>query len=69
MSVVTKMPAEVKQRKKTAKQSDGASDASSADGRDEARRLKTEAGDTAAGLDVRSLMCVLSLAACGALSW
>ncbi|XP_028256277.1 inhibitor of nuclear factor kappa-B kinase-interacting protein isoform X2 [Parambassis ranga] len=63
------MPGEVKQRKKTPKQSDGVSDTSSANGKEEAQRLKTEASNTSAGLDVRSLICVLSLAACGALSW
>ncbi|XP_041819998.1 inhibitor of nuclear factor kappa-B kinase-interacting protein isoform X1 [Chelmon rostratus] len=66
------MPTEVKQRKKSQKQSD---EASPANGKDEAQRVKTEAGSgaaankTSSSLDVRSLMCLLSLAACGALSW
>ncbi|XP_076577885.1 inhibitor of nuclear factor kappa-B kinase-interacting protein isoform X1 [Chaetodon auriga] len=69
------MPTEVKQRKKSQKQSDEASETSPANGKDEAQKGKTEAGSSAAanktssGLDVRGLMCLLSLAACGALSW
>ncbi|CAK6950090.1 inhibitor of nuclear factor kappa-B kinase-interacting protein isoform X2 [Scomber scombrus] len=64
------MPSEVKQRKKT-KQSDEVSETSSAN-KDE---KKTEAGSNAAAntksssLDLKSIMCLLSLAACGALSW
>ncbi|XP_070848248.1 inhibitor of nuclear factor kappa-B kinase-interacting protein isoform X2 [Chaetodon trifascialis] len=69
------MPTEVKQRKKSQKQSDEASETSPANGKEEAQKVKTEAGSRAAanktssGLDVRGLMCLLSLAACGALSW
>ncbi|KAI3366708.1 hypothetical protein L3Q82_009383, partial [Scortum barcoo] len=58
-----KMPTEVKQRKKPQKQSDEVSETSSAN-------CKGEAGKAAkSSLDVRSVMCLLSLAACGALSW
>ncbi|XP_070710269.1 inhibitor of nuclear factor kappa-B kinase-interacting protein isoform X1 [Pempheris klunzingeri] len=66
------MPSEVKQRKKSPKQSD---EVSAANGKDEAHKVKTEAGNnsgtnkTSSGLDIRSIMCLLSLAACGALSW
>ncbi|XP_040885946.1 inhibitor of nuclear factor kappa-B kinase-interacting protein isoform X2 [Toxotes jaculatrix] len=69
------MPTELKQRKKTQKQSDEASENSSANGKDEAQKAKTEPGNntgankTSSSLDIRSLMCLLSLAACGALSW
>ncbi|KAM7367193.1 hypothetical protein PAMP_015112 [Pampus punctatissimus] len=58
------MPTEVKQRKKT-KQSDELSE--NANNKDE--KVKTEAGNNAASLDIKSIMCLLSLAACGALSW
>ncbi|XP_063316365.1 inhibitor of nuclear factor kappa-B kinase-interacting protein isoform X1 [Pelmatolapia mariae] len=69
------MPTELKQRRKTQaqKQSDEPSEGSN--GKEETQKVKTEAGDktgaskTPSGLDVRSLMCLLSLAACGALSW
>lgn len=69
------MPAELKQRKKTQaqKHSDEASGASN--GKEEVRKVKTEAGEktgaskTSSGLDLKSVMCLLSLAACGALSW
>lgn len=69
------MPTELKQRKKTQaqKQSDEASEASN--GKEEAQKVKTEAGDktgaskTSSGLDFKSVMCLLSLAACGVLSW
>ncbi|XP_044042145.1 inhibitor of nuclear factor kappa-B kinase-interacting protein isoform X2 [Siniperca chuatsi] len=68
------MPTEVKQRKKTQsqKQSDEVSETSATNG---AQKVKTEAGNNAgankaySSLDIRSIMCLLSLAACGALSW
>ncbi|XP_019113560.1 inhibitor of nuclear factor kappa-B kinase-interacting protein isoform X1 [Larimichthys crocea] len=62
------MPTEVKQRKKSPKQSDEGSGASAANGKDEAHKVKTEAGNNQS-LDVRSILCLLSLAACAALSW
>ncbi|XP_018542597.1 inhibitor of nuclear factor kappa-B kinase-interacting protein isoform X1 [Lates calcarifer] len=69
------MPTEVKQRRKTQKQNDEVSETSAANGKDEARKVKTEAGNntgankTSSTLDIRSIMCLLSLAACGGLSW
>ncbi len=69
------MPTEVKQRKKSQKQSDEVPETSAANCKDEAQKGKTEAGNnagankTSSGLDIRSMMCLLSLAACGALSW
>ncbi|XP_028426266.1 inhibitor of nuclear factor kappa-B kinase-interacting protein isoform X4 [Perca flavescens] len=69
------MPTELKQRKKSQKQSDEVSETSAVNGKDEAHKGKTEAGNIAAAnktsssLDIRSIMCLLSLAACGALSW
>ncbi|XP_034719734.1 inhibitor of nuclear factor kappa-B kinase-interacting protein isoform X2 [Etheostoma cragini] len=69
------MPTELKQRKKSQKQSDGVSETSAANGKDEGQKVKTEAGNnlgankTSSSLDIRSIMCLLSLAACGALSW
>ncbi|XP_042367214.1 inhibitor of nuclear factor kappa-B kinase-interacting protein isoform X1 [Plectropomus leopardus] len=69
------MPAELKQRKKSQKQSDEVTETSAANGKDEAQKVKTEAGNnsgankTSSDLDIRSIMCLLSLVACGALSW
>ncbi|XP_071391576.1 inhibitor of nuclear factor kappa-B kinase-interacting protein isoform X1 [Centroberyx affinis] len=71
------MPNEVKQRKKTQspKQSDELSETSAANGKDEAQKVKTAVGNNAgpnkasSSLDLKSVMCVLSLAACGALTW
>ncbi|GAA6221119.1 inhibitor of nuclear factor kappa-B kinase-interacting protein isoform X1 [Lates japonicus] len=69
------MPTEVKQRRKTQKQNDEVSETSAANGKDEAQKVKTEAGNnrgankTSSTLDIRSIMCLLSLAACGGLSW
>lgn len=70
------MPTEVKQRKKSQKQSDEVSETSSANGKDEAQKVKSDAGKNNAGanktsssLDFRSIMCLMSLVACGALSW
>ncbi|KAF1372287.1 hypothetical protein PFLUV_G00263700 [Perca fluviatilis] len=69
------MPTELKQRKKSQKQSDEVSETSAVNGKDEAQKGKTEAGNnagankTSSSLDIRSIMCLLSLAACGALSW
>ncbi|KAM4569126.1 inhibitor of nuclear factor kappa-B kinase-interacting protein isoform 2-T2 [Odontesthes bonariensis] len=71
------MPTEVKQRKKTQaqKQSDELSETSSANGKDEAHKMKTEDGGskgankTSTSPDFKSFVCLLSLATCGALSW
>ncbi|XP_035003946.1 inhibitor of nuclear factor kappa-B kinase-interacting protein isoform X2 [Hippoglossus stenolepis] len=70
------MPSEVKQRRKTPKQSDEESEtAKAANSKDEEKekspKVKTEPGNTntSPGVDVRSIMCVLCVAACGALSW
>lgn len=73
------MPNEVKQRKKTQsqKQSDELSETSTANGKDEAQKVKTAAGNNtgpnkvaaSSSLDLKSIMCLLSLAACGALTW
>lgn len=64
------MPAEVKQRKKSPKQSDEVSESSARNGQDEAQKVKTEAGSKpSSSLDIRSVICVLSLAVCGGLSW
>lgn len=65
------MPTELKQRKKSQK----VTETSSANCEDETQKEKTEAGNntgvnkTSSSLDIRSLMCLLSLAACGALTW
>ncbi|XP_045928352.1 inhibitor of nuclear factor kappa-B kinase-interacting protein isoform X3 [Micropterus dolomieu] len=70
-----KMPTEVKQRKKTQKQSDEGSERSATNSKDEAQKVKMETGNipgahkTSSSLDIRSILCLLSLAACGALSW
>ncbi|CAN9508431.1 unnamed protein product [Ophioblennius macclurei] len=66
------MPTEVKQRKKSQKVSDEVSE--SLNGKNEAQKVKSESGEnakkaTSSGLDLRSVVCLLSLAACGALSW
>lgn len=74
MGQCAKMPNEVtlKQRKKT-KQNDELSETPAANSKDE--KAKTEAGNNAAAnktsssLDIKSIMCLLSLATCGALSW
>ncbi|XP_041637041.1 inhibitor of nuclear factor kappa-B kinase-interacting protein isoform X1 [Cheilinus undulatus] len=69
------MPTEVKQRKKSPKQSDEVSETSSSNDKDEDKKAKTEAVNNASSnkssssLDIKSVMCLLSLAACGALSW
>ncbi|XP_049891677.1 inhibitor of nuclear factor kappa-B kinase-interacting protein isoform X1 [Epinephelus moara] len=69
------MPAELKQRKKSQKQSDEGSETSASNVIDETQKVKTEGGNnagankTSSGLDIRGLMCLLSLVACGALSW
>ncbi|XP_047431974.1 inhibitor of nuclear factor kappa-B kinase-interacting protein isoform X1 [Mugil cephalus] len=59
------MPTEVKQRKKPQKQNDEAPEASTANGKDETKK----ANKASSSLDIKSLMCLLSLAACGALGW
>ncbi|KAM8740092.1 inhibitor of nuclear factor kappa-B kinase-interacting protein isoform 2-T2 [Acanthopagrus schlegelii] len=64
------MPAEVKQRKKPQKQSDEVPESSTKNGKDEAQKVKTEAASKpSSSLDIRSVICVLSLAVCGGLSW
>ncbi|XP_033470103.2 inhibitor of nuclear factor kappa-B kinase-interacting protein isoform X2 [Epinephelus lanceolatus] len=69
------MPAELKQRKKSQKQSDEGSETSASNVKDETQKVKTDGGNntgtnkTSSGLDIRGLMCLLSLVACGALSW
>lgn len=68
------MPTEVKQRKKTQKQGDEAPTASSPNGKDEALDAKTATGKGYVGpkeccWDMRMILCFLSLAVCGALSW
>ncbi|XP_069376272.1 inhibitor of nuclear factor kappa-B kinase-interacting protein isoform X2 [Paralichthys olivaceus] len=67
------MPSEVKQRKKTPKQSDEESETSRANSKDEEKEKspKMEPGNTntSPGVDVKSFMCLLCVAACGALSW
>uniref|UniRef100_A0A3P8SHU0 IKBKB interacting protein n=1 Tax=Amphiprion percula TaxID=161767 RepID=A0A3P8SHU0_AMPPE len=63
------MPTEVKQRKKTQKLNDELTETA----KDEAQKVKTEdktgGNKASSGLDIKSVMCLLSLAACGALSW
>lgn len=64
------MPNEVKQRKKTQKQSDEPSETSAPNGKDEIQKVKANGNQkTSSSLDLRSILCVLSLVACGALSW
>ncbi|XP_073336870.1 inhibitor of nuclear factor kappa-B kinase-interacting protein isoform X1 [Pagrus major] len=64
------MPTEVKQRKKSQKQSDEVSETSTTNGKDEAQKVKTATGSKPpSSLDIRSIICVLSLAVCGGLSW
>ncbi|XP_060933957.1 inhibitor of nuclear factor kappa-B kinase-interacting protein isoform X1 [Limanda limanda] len=71
------MPSEVKQRRKTPKQSDEESEAAKANSKDEEKeksvkvKPEPEPGNTntCPGVDMRSFMCVLCVAACGALSW
>ncbi|KAM6896172.1 inhibitor of nuclear factor kappa-B kinase-interacting protein isoform 1-T1 [Lycodopsis pacificus] len=62
------MRTEFKQRKKSQKQSDEAAETSDANCKDEMHKGKMQAGNNA-GVNKTSIMCVLSLAACGALSW
>lgn len=67
-----KMPTEVKQRKKTPKQNTHElSGTSSAKGEDEKEKPEDHyiANKTPSGPDMKSLMCLLSLVACGVLSW
>ncbi|KAM4712433.1 inhibitor of nuclear factor kappa-B kinase-interacting protein isoform 2-T2 [Anableps anableps] len=71
------MPTEIKQRKKTPsqKQNDEIPQNSPANGKDEAQKAKTEDGEngeankTSSGPDIKGFMCLLSLVACGVLSW
>lgn len=72
---VLKMPTEVKQRKKPQKQSEEASEISSLNGKNEGQKVKLESGKnagvnkTSSSWDMRSIMCLMSLIVCGALSW
>ncbi|KAM4615285.1 inhibitor of nuclear factor kappa-B kinase-interacting protein isoform 1-T1 [Polymixia lowei] len=74
------MPNEVKQRKKTQsqKQSDEFSETSTTDGKDEAQKVKTAVGNNvgpnhkvaaSSSLDLKTIICILSLAVCGVLTW
>ncbi|TNM91657.1 hypothetical protein fugu_020037 [Takifugu bimaculatus] len=66
------MPTEVKQRKKSQKPTDEVSETSSLNGKNEAQKEKTEAGKNnvhKTSFDLRTFLCLLSLAACGVLSW
>lgn len=66
------MPTEVKQRKKLQKLADEVSEMSSVNGRNDVQKEKTEAGKNnvnKTSLDFRTILCLLSLAACGVLSW
>ncbi|XP_027900146.1 inhibitor of nuclear factor kappa-B kinase-interacting protein isoform X1 [Xiphophorus couchianus] len=71
------MPTEIKQRKKTQsrKQNDEMPQNSPANGKGDAQKAKTEDGEnsgankTSSGPDIKGLMCLLSLVACGVLSW
>ncbi|XP_068573462.1 inhibitor of nuclear factor kappa-B kinase-interacting protein isoform X1 [Cebidichthys violaceus] len=62
------MRTEFKQRKKSQKQSDEAAETSDANCKDETHKAKMQAGNNA-GVNKTSIMCLLSLAACGALGW
>ncbi|XP_031714868.1 inhibitor of nuclear factor kappa-B kinase-interacting protein-like [Anarrhichthys ocellatus] len=62
------MRTEFKQRKKSQKQSDEAAETSDANCKDEMHKAKMQARNNA-GVNKTSIMCLLSLAACGALSW
>ncbi|XP_075967529.1 inhibitor of nuclear factor kappa-B kinase-interacting protein isoform X2 [Anarhichas minor] len=62
------MRTEFKQRKKSQKQSDEAAETSDANCKDEMHKAKMQAGNNA-GVNKTFIMCLLSLAACGALSW
>lgn len=66
------MPTEVKQRKKSQKPTDEVSEKSTSNGKNEAQKEKTEAGKNdvdKTSFDFRTFLCLLSLAACGILSW
>ncbi|XP_076015146.1 inhibitor of nuclear factor kappa-B kinase-interacting protein isoform X2 [Genypterus blacodes] len=69
------MPNEVKQRRKaqSQKQSEEVSEKTAEDVKDEAQKVKTEDGNNGgapkSSLDFKCIMCVLSFAACGALTW
>lgn len=71
------MPNEVKQRKKTQlqKQGDELSETSSTNGKDDAQKAKTAEGNDVAqnkiassSLDLKTILCLLSLVACGVLT-
>ncbi|KAK9525764.1 hypothetical protein VZT92_016446 [Zoarces viviparus] len=62
------MRTEFKQRKKSQKQSDEAAETSDANCKEEMHKGKMQAANNA-GVNTTSIMCLLSLAACGALSW
>lgn len=69
------MPNELKQRKKTQPQKPSDDDTSTTKDKDEVQKVKTGAGNfsgenkTSSCMDFRSILCLLSLTACGALSW
>lgn len=71
------MPSEIKQRKKlqSQKQNDETQQISPASGKDDTPKAKTEDGENSgaknptSSLDVKGFMCLLSLIACGVLSW
>lgn len=70
------MPTEVKQRKKPNKQSEEVSEIASSNGKNEGQKVKLESGKNYAGVnktssscDMKSIMCLMSLIVCGALSW
>lgn len=62
----------MKQRKKLQKLADEVSEMSSVNGRNDVQKEKMEAGKNnvnKTSLDFRTILCLLSLAACGVLSW
>lgn len=65
------MPTELKQRKKSQKLTDEVSETSSLNEKNDVQKENTEAGKNNVNqtLDFRTILCLLSLAACGVLSW
>lgn len=65
------MPTELKQRKKSQKLTDEDSETSSLNEKNDVQKENTEAGknNVHQTLDFRTILCLLSLAACGVLSW
>lgn len=66
-----KMPSEVKQRKKSQKLNDEVNETSCVNGKNNVQKEKTEAGKNNVNktLDFTTVLCLVSLAACGVLSW